>query len=381
MARLRLGENIASDRDGAQVPFRQATIASFVESAIVGSLTSSESRLFARAWQGVAASRNGSGERLVDLLMPILTPSSKEAAMGISSPDIGWILERLAEAVSRLSDGPDSEHLINFEKYRTVWSLIDSSTHVFPAQVEPALVENAGARLKFMQQALGKVVWDRRLFKEDANHELTSAPFLPLPSKSRSGFKPLAATALAQQDKMRRDRQALEVLLQPDPTSRLSHQLEVVDPAYGAAGNPSAVAPDKSATRGRRMTALFRGAVRPMGLMAEKHEVAARSIAELLALTPTQKASFVAGCAGAHVAVWNNSQRSYVFHLTSEEGGKYLLQAPQQGEMAEWFAHIERAAKEHPATKASDGRKGNKGRYIRKCRRALDYDAELGLTR
>lgn len=391
MLRLRQEDQSSFSPDAAS-PFKEATIASFLECAITSSLTTNESRGFIRAWQGVASLRNASGDNLADLLPPGQTISSlKDTVSIVATPDVGWILSCLAEVVSKPSDLDSSDStLINFDKCRSVWNLIDSAMRFRP--FDPTTMELANVRLKTLQHQLSRFVWDQRAMREDAAQEASSSP-LPSSNRSRS-YRPLTLHLGAQQDKKRNDRMAFDLIeseLRPSHHNNARAALEGTgQPSQGSSSRSTAskllssnasssqpaaplVPPTQAEKKTRRMTALFRGAVRPMGLMTEKVEkekveVPSRSYGELLALTPLHKPGLVAGCAGAHVAVWGNSQRSYVFHLTSQEGHKYLLQAPSQGEMVEWCSHIEKMAKELTVTsKKNDGKKSSsnqKGKVV-----------------
>ncbi len=368
------------------LPFREPTIGSFVESAIVNTLSSSESRIFLRAWQGVAAARGGKGDGLDDL-MPKQIDSQMRAAMELSgTPDIGWILACLAEAATKApsvhTSAADVE-LVDFEKRRTMWALIDGAVRVRPACSVPELVDLAGARLRLMQSALTRVIWDRRAFREDAANEMRNAP----PVRPDAGLRPTSSSkalhglSKQQQEKLRRDRAALEMLnslpLRPSISSRVSSmpssntRVTTATSPSSASSTPlaqdtsaptmtmtQAPPPDKATIRARRMTALFKGAVRPL-ISLDKPDAPAKSMPDLMRLTPLQKPAIVAGLGGARVSVWNNTQRSFVFHLTSQEGAKYLLQTSNAAELAEWINHIERASKEYAVHRPLDARKGS----------------------
>jgi hypothetical protein len=108
--------------------------------------------------------------------------------------------------------------------------------------------------------------------------------------------------------------------------------------------------PTPTEKESRRMTAFFRGAVRPMGLMSSSsstlgNEQAPRSYHELLAAVGVQKPSSAIPCGSSRVSVWHNAQRSYVFNLTPSEGGHILLQAPNAQELQDWCNAIEQASK------------------------------------
>ncbi|KAL9935547.1 hypothetical protein V8E36_005895 [Tilletia maclaganii] len=355
MVRVRSGTQSAVE---PHAPFRDPTVASFVEGALVGALTTPESRLYLRAWQGVAMSRNASGETLKDLIPPASSIAEYEAATEHPSiPDLSWVLQSLAEAVSR--DFPETEaaaQLINFDKQRLVWNLVCSTIRSRLFVISSNVTELASLRLRSMQTTLCNAVWDPRLFKEDAAYEASSASPASLPQLKGRALRPLITLLSDEQEKGRRQRQAQEYLSMlsksttsaPRPLSP-EEQLRAATPSIQPTSNSSdrvqSPVQTQSEKKTRRMTAIFRGAVR-LTEKQERPEVPNRSLNELIRLTPLQKPSYTAGLGNAQTAVWHNSQRSFVFHLTSQEGSKYLLQAPSAAELSDWITNIETSSKE-----------------------------------
>ncbi|CAD6890843.1 unnamed protein product [Tilletia controversa] len=364
MVRARAGSQTTID---AQSPLKDSTVASFVESALVGALTTPESRLFVRAWQGVAMARHASGEYIKDLIPAVSTVSSLEgASVHPSIPDLGWVLQSLAEAASR--DFPETEtaaQLINFDKQRLVWNLVQSSLRSRLFLVDSSLTEMASLRLRNVQATLCNAVWDPRLFKEDAAHEAGLSSPAIIPQLKGRPLRPLNGLSLDEQAKSRRQRQALETLTalknnnsatrpqSPQVQYRASTPLLSVTPSSSLPTTSQGQMQAEKKTR--RMTAIFRGAVR-LTEKPERVEVPNRSLNELMGLTPLQKASYSAGCGGAQVAVWHNSQRSFVFHLTSQEGAKYLLQAPTAVDLSDWVGRIETSSKLFARSKVGESK-------------------------
>lgn len=95
---------------------------SFVEAALTSALISVESRLFQRAWQGVANARGVSHDSVSALLVkPAMTSVKSGDRLTV---DPAWLLERLLEVIT-LPDvmEPNAEnmlHLVNFSKRRYV---------------------------------------------------------------------------------------------------------------------------------------------------------------------------------------------------------------------------------------------------------------------
>ncbi|KDN45760.1 hypothetical protein K437DRAFT_119183 [Tilletiaria anomala UBC 951] len=363
ICRARMSKGRGLGADGPHTVFQKACIAGFVESAITSSITSSESRIFSAAWQGVAQARQGSVESLTRLgpQAEIAKNMWDVAGQRACTIDIGWILGCLAEAITQPYDvSDDAAPLIPWDKYRNVWNLINASG-IGQQQTSQAELDVASARLKSMQIALGGVIWDRKFFKEEASREASYAPAGSTSSRWRS-MKPLNNFLAEQHERQKRLRMAFDAIDQDSKAaSDAAAAAELRKANSNATIAPTAPASEK---RARRMTALFRNAVRPV--LHEKHDQAAaatRPPAELLTSIPTSKASLIARCGAAQVSVWSNSQRSFIFHLTTAEGGKYLLQAPSQGEMTEWIRIIDQAAKafipRRPASRGSAS--GNKG--------------------
>lgn len=360
--------------------FQEPTIASFVESVIVGSLTSSESRLFIRAWQGAALERGTTCDQLAGF-----APSReacdqfREATQANSTPDVGWLLKSIAQAVTRVSDWANGgSALLDFDKFRTVFALIKSSVgRTKNGTIDPAVVELAGERLAAMQNALRCVTWDRRQFKHNNAREMADAPPLAeaTAAQPRHGMRPLLSISTLQQNKYRRDRYAYEQILahlrrdqreaaaasqQPAGLPRLAE----TSPSPRVLQPQQMLSANTSEKKTRRMTALFRGAVRPMGLMSSSPspsgqdrslpDLPAHTSEELLSMTPTtQKSAFVTTCGSSRVSVWTNQQRSFVFNLSPPEGGHVLLQAQNQRELNDWMRAIEGASKEYNASHAA----------------------------
>ncbi|PWN27952.1 hypothetical protein BDZ90DRAFT_157764 [Jaminaea rosea] len=370
-------------------PIQDLTVGSFVESIIVASLTSSESRTFVRAWQGVCHARGGTGEGLDDLLPrpDALSTLNQAAASSPATPDVGWLLKSIAQALSRRSAVAQADSsYVDFERSQIVHSLIESSLSLRKQPgdgntrtvVDPKTAELAGARLSVMQTKLRRVVWDRRAFKDDAAHEASSAPPLPRDTTWRA-FRPLQKLMSEQQDKQQRDRHAFETLrsaLEAAKTtasrspamgpqeiigrSSTSSSVTLMVPA-GVGGGGSGFPSDK---KSRRMTSLWRGAARLGGGGGQAlggvsggatDHYGQRPYSDLVSAIPiSQKPSMVVSLGGADVTVWNNTQRSFVFHVSSLDGQRILLQASGQAELADWLAQMDKAVREGPRPAGSN---------------------------
>jgi len=59
---------------------------------------------------------------------------------------------------------------------------------------------------------------------------------------------------------------------------------------------------------------------------------------------PTGAPAFVISLVDARVSAFVNNQRSFVFHLDTEDGGRYLFQAMSKLDMNKWIAMINKVA-------------------------------------
>ncbi|CAO1629751.1 unnamed protein product [Jaminaea pallidilutea] len=361
-----------------EAPLQEATIASFVEVVIVASLTAPESRMFVRGWQGACHARGGSGETLDDLWPSAEVAAGLNAAtQRTATPDVGWLLRSLAQAVSRKTAAAQVDStFVDFARLQITHDLIQSSltlrqrrdlndeSEAPNATVKTqSLAEIAGHRLGLMQAQMRGVTWDRSAFKEDAAQEASSAASLPCHSSYRA-IRPLCKIALDQSDKQERDRNAYEGLRSALDAAKstaarspLLPMSDVVGRTSTSSTNTLSLPPGNNPPmekKSRRMTSLWRGTRGLGGALVSSssttlsNPVSTRSTtSELLAATPTtQKASLVVGLGGAECSVWNNSQRSFIFHISSFDGQRILLQAATQQELAEWLSHIEKAVRE-----------------------------------
>lgn len=391
MLNARQQDDSAGASISAKMPFQEPTIGSYVENVVLSSLAASESRLFVRAWQEVCNTRGATGEQLIDLIPPKETTPSLESAVQAenATTDIGWLLRCLAQAVSRKtglqrgSEGP----LVDFEQSQIVCSLIESSmAGRTDSATDPTSAAQAARRMAAMQTELRQALWDRRLFKQDAAQEAASNPISSTTGSlkmSYRAYKPLQKVVAEQNDKQMRDRAAYDSLRNAaaEDAARVN---AARSPTMGATqllgrNNQDALLNTGSVPaaekRSRRVTALFRGAVRQTGLMGsgsasastsagtdkafDQQQSSPRSLSELLPSIPTHKPVSSISLRGARVAIWQNSQRPCLFHVSSADGQYILLQASGQAEMTDWLNEIDRAI-QLASRSASFGHQGGK---------------------
>lgn len=125
LSRVRSVDNIDSYEDDDAI--HQPCVRSFVEAILTSAIVSPESRLFARAWQNVAASRNASAESLASLLSDRMVPTPDTKSRLTVDP--AWIIERLLDVVS-LPDVVETKETmslsqVNFDKRRWVFKSME----------------------------------------------------------------------------------------------------------------------------------------------------------------------------------------------------------------------------------------------------------------
>lgn len=308
----------------AQSSMLDPSLASFVERAITSAIVSPESRLFASAWSSVASARGiSSPDTLAALLQPNLLMTDATATL-----DIAWLNERLVEIttqVDSLSEGIS----INFSKRRWIFNTVRNALAIRPSQ--PPASDDI---LQQMERRLGGGWgnWGQRILRDVASGEGT---------KVTKSIKPFARLVVQQQDKVRRDKATRDLVSKGqklEQQGRLQREKEV------------ARAMDKSVSvRTRRMTSLFRVG-RPVSVFNSSSAGAlppaapsAHALNALRAWVPHTKPYLVLTLSGVEVSPYDNSQRSFLFELHTEEGQRTLLQAPNRDELNNWIAHFKKS--------------------------------------
>ena len=68
-------------------------------------------------------------------------------------------------------------------------------------------------------------------------------------------------------------------------------------------------------------------------------------IASELDFIPSGKPMLVLNLTDSHVAQFANNDRSYIFQLDTEDGGRYLLQAMSKRDMSKWIETLSQVSK------------------------------------
>ncbi|KIJ51425.1 hypothetical protein M422DRAFT_158043 [Sphaerobolus stellatus SS14] len=344
VCRLRMGgqtpRDIASSR----------SVRSFVETAIISAIVSPESRLFTVAWLSVATARGVSMESVASLISRPVVRST--ANHGYLTVDIGWLFERALEIGSLpnvVESNREASNLINMEKRRHLFNLIITSLTIQPSRSRRLRVELDRIdieRLNNMHREVAGHPFDLRLLKEEAYQESLHPPF-PLPH-SKKALRPFARIIQAQQEKCKRDRQLRERLLREKGAEqqRAERMEEDIDRAmHTRPQNPRAVKQQRSR---RTMSSAFFNLMRPLSSAFTSDTIYASPVKrspEELDFQPNGKPSLVINIVGATVMPFINSVRLFLFTLTTEDGGRYLLQASTNSGLEGWISAISQTAK------------------------------------
>lgn len=299
------------------------SLASFVERAITSAIVAPECRLFASAWQGVATARNVSTpDSLISLVKSTLLVTDSTVTL-----DLGWLNERLVEIathVDSLSEGVS----INFSKRRWIFNTIRNALAIHPAQRD-----SSNAVLVQMEKRLtGWGSWSLRVLRDVAYGE---------GYKTSKSVKPFSRLVAQQQEKVRRDKTTRDLVTKGqklEQQGRLQREKEV------------AKAMDKSiSVRTRRMTSLFRvsrplsTAVTSPPLPALPTSPSLHALQSLQDWVPTSKPYLVLTLSGVEVQPYDNTQRSFVFEMATEDGQCSLFQATNVDEFNSWLNHFRRS--------------------------------------
>ncbi|EJD07051.1 uncharacterized protein FOMMEDRAFT_118141 [Fomitiporia mediterranea MF3/22] len=334
-------------------PVKQPCVRSFVEAVLTSAIVSPESRIFGRAWQGVASARGAQIESITSMLSArkVESVASNEKL----TVDPAWLLERVLEIIS-LSDVLDSPmdldtplSLVNFDKRRQLHNVItNASSYAARGNRQRREMDRMDfERLNRIEQEFADVVFDIRLLRDEAQREAASMGPLPTPSK-KGGPRPFQRAVLVQQEKNKRDKYMRKRLMEEKryEQQRLERKEDDLNRAMDARSQTQAGGVKHQ--RGKRsMSALF-SLMRPIStaFTSESSVMPKRSAAEL-DFMPTQKPALALSLVDAHVSAFINNERSFTFQIDTEDGGHYLLQGLSKSDMNAWMQTIGTAIKSH----------------------------------
>ncbi|KAJ6543940.1 hypothetical protein B0H19DRAFT_999504 [Mycena capillaripes] len=315
---------------------------SFTEAVLTSAVLSVESRIHARLWTQIAASRGAPCDSIASLLNQPATQSissSRELAL-----DAGWLLERMLEIIAApdVMESPsvDGQSLINFDKRRHLSNLIVSARK---GTYREDVTRRAFERLNNIEKEVWSIQWDHRGIREEAQREAASGPGSS-PAAARRAVRPFARTIATQIEKNRRDRTLRTRLLKERVQEQTKNDKR--DELLSKAMRKQPPTPQQKHQRGKKSMSAFLHFMRPISSAfvgnEGLHTPGLKRTAEDLDFLPTGKPSLVVSLVEARVAQFINNDRSFVFQINTDEGGSYLLQAVNRRELSKWIDTITR---------------------------------------
>ncbi|KAM6502914.1 rho GTPase activating protein 22 [Amanita muscaria] len=328
----------------------QPCIRSFVEAIVSSALISVESRIHQRAWQSIAANRGVT----CDSLMALMSRPYKDRANGHDlTVDMGWLIERMIEIVvspdiieSAVNGG---QSLVNFDKRRQLYNLINQSPPLSPAKRHAHSDEvnrRAFERLSNVEKEVMNIQFDHRGIREEAMREALHVTTSGTQSAKKIP-RPFHKIVAYQMEKNRRDKN-LRARLQKEKLheqSRIEKRDDILNKALKSRKPQPSV---QKQHRNKKSMSAFLSFMRPLstafGADTFQSPGLKRTASEL-DFKATGKPVQVLSLMDAHVAQFVNNERSYTFKLDTEDGGHYILQAVNRRELVKWLEMIGRIAK------------------------------------
>ncbi|KAF8920301.1 hypothetical protein CPB85DRAFT_1211957 [Mucidula mucida] len=291
-------------------------VRSFVESVISSALMSVESRMFVRAWQGVAQSRGTQCDSLASLLAR-MAENEREGALTV---DMGWVLERLLDVISTpdvVESTTDGQSLVNFDKRRHLCNLITTT----PPPRNSEVTRRGFERLNNIEREVLALQLDHRSLREDALREAAG--------KKLTRPFPFQRAVQTQNDKHRRDR---------NWRLRLQKEKQLEQSKNEKRGEVLSKAMQRGHRNKKSMSSAFLHFMRPIS-SAFVSDTMSGATTEW---TPTGKPTLVLSLTDARVRPVVNPERSWTFEIHTEDGGHYVVQAVNRAEMTKWLEVIGR---------------------------------------
>lgn len=337
--------NPSSGMSMSQSPFR-----SFVETALVSAIVAPESRFFSMTWHYVALARGTTADSLESLLAkPMIQSISKQTRLTI---DIGWLLERFLEVISMpnlIDSSMEGSTLVSLDKRRYLHDLASLSLSLRlsrPRKLQNVLDRSDTERLNNMHRQVTGPAFDSRLLRDEAYHESLNGS-----AHSKKNQRPFAKIVQLQQEKCKRDKVVREKLTRERKAEQIKSDKREEDLNRAMhSSRPNALALKNQRSR-RTMSSAFLQLMRPIssaftsGDQSDNGTPFQRRTAKELDFEPTGKPSLVISLAGATVKSFVNTVRLYLFYVTTEDGGRYLLQASTRSELESWVSGIAQTAK------------------------------------
>jgi hypothetical protein len=205
-------------------------------------------------------------------------------------------------------------------------------------------------RLNNMHREVTGPPFDTRLLRDDAYQESMNIPS-PVPY-SKKYQRPFLRIVQTQQEKCKRDKYLRERLVREKKAEQ--HRTDKREDDLNKAmqlrhTNPRSIKHQRSR---RTMSSAFFHLMRPLSSAFSSTDnlyTSTRRTAAELDFQPNGKPTLVISLVGATVSAFINNVRLYTFHLTTEDGGRYLLQAATRSALASWLTAIGQTAKSSTA--------------------------------
>ncbi|KAH7098312.1 hypothetical protein BKA62DRAFT_642445 [Auriculariales sp. MPI-PUGE-AT-0066] len=337
-----------ADDVGSNVhPFSYPCARSMVETLLVNVVLSSSSRVFTRAWANVAANRNVTADSLATLLTRSTMPHINDPNIKLC-PDFGWALERMIEVLcieDTVSNPGPGTSLINLEKRRYLTDFIASTLADIRTRSDD-LEDDDVSRVRAMYNDSAR--FDLRLpaLLEAAHAEAAQG------GRSRQKITPpFQAMLSAQHEKSKRDRHIRHHLSKAKRVEQARAEKRDEDISRAMMnGRKTGTAPlaTKHQRSKKSMSALYK-LMRPLSTafssdgLFDAGRGMRRTPAEL-DFEPSGSPAVVISLVDARVSAFVNNQRAFVFHLDTEDGGRYLFQGMSKLDMNKWISAINKVA-------------------------------------
>lgn len=190
--------------------------------------------------------------------------------------------------------------------------------------------------------------FDIRYLRDEAYHESLNGAT----THHKRNQRPFTKIVQLQQEKCKRDKATRERLIREKKAEQIKNDKREEDLNRAMhPGRPNAHTLKNQRSR-RTMSSAFLQLMRPISsafISGDQTDNGAAPVqrrgAQELDFPPTGKPSLVISLAGATVKNFVNNVRLYLFHVVTEDGGRYLLQASTRLELESWKSHIIQTAK------------------------------------
>lgn len=199
-------------------------------------------------------------------------------------------------------------------------------------------------RLNHIEQELNHLRFDLRSIREEAYRESLLAP----PPLSKRTPRPFQVLVITQQEKNKRDRVLRDRLSKEkrQEQHRQDKREEYLNKAMHTRRPP--LSTPKSHRNKKSMSSAFLHFMRPISSAFTSETTSSNAIKRTpaeLDFSPSHKPTLVLNVADARVSQFINNERSFTFQVDTEDGGHYLLQALNKGDMKKWMETIDRISK------------------------------------